>query len=56
MKLNLNNNDLLILKHEKCENCVFHSLMGFCAFLHITCMNDARIFKPASYNSNIFNL
>ena len=45
-----------VLKHAKCENCIFHSHIGFCAVLHITCINDARIFKPASYNSNIFNL
>jgi hypothetical protein len=57
MKLNLNNNDLLVIKHEKkCDNCTFHDHIGFCALLHLTCIKDARIFKQNSYNSNIFNL
>lgn len=57
MKLSINNNDLSVFKHGKCENCTFHSIhTGFCALLHNTCIKDARIFKPTSYKSTIFNL
>ena len=56
MKLNINNNDLLVLKNEKCEDCTANIYNGFCAFLYSTCIKDARIFKQTSYNSNIFNL
>ena len=57
MKLSLNNNDLLVLKHEKCEDCTFNpSYNGFCIFLHTICVPDSKIFHLTSYNSNIFNL
>lgn len=56
MKLSLNNNDLYVLKHEKCENCIFYNCIEFCALLPITCIKDARIFKQTLYNSSIFNL
>lgn len=57
MKLSINNNDLSVFKHGKCENCVIQNdHLGFCAFLHAMCFKDSKIFYRTSYNSTIFDL
>lgn len=57
MKLNINNNDLSVFKHGKCEDCAFHyDHPGFCIFLHVMCFKDSKVFYRTSYNSSIFNL
>lgn len=58
MKVNFNSTDLIIIKHQPCEKCVFDQILNnhYCALLPKTCLVDSQVYVPTVNLSDIFIL
>ena len=58
MKVNFNSTDLIIIKHQPCEKCVFDQILNnhYCALLPKTCLVDLQVYVPTVNLSDIFIL
>ena len=58
MKVNFNLTDLIIIKHQPCEKCVFDQILNnhYCALLPKTCLVDSQVYVPTVNLSDIFIL